>query len=82
MVATREDANRSLSHDAIARPRNCWLILFLSPSDALQPALGTPSIFMAAVLLECPVCYTIPEGEVHQCNEVSSLSLHEPEPQC
>ena len=24
---------------------------------------------MAAEALECPVCLTLPEGEVHQCNE-------------
>ena len=41
------------------------------PSHPSSPREGSVSEFLGvmAEALECPVCMTLPEGEVHQCNE-------------
>ena len=38
--------------------------------DNRSPRFNTPNISAEmAEALECPICLTLPEGEVHQCNE-------------
>ena len=49
-------------------------------SLASPPLLSSLRTIPYRSFMECPVCLTLPEGEVHQCNEVQRAFPKNPHP--